>query len=157
MYPAREMPVTAPARRRNNAPVRPPRPATGVPDFLFACAAALGTMAVIFFVASLVHDDLSRGDAGTDITRIFAGTLLLSGLLLGLLGMLLLRDRAKRMDHVTVPVAIGVLAGALESWLFLDPRGAVLLLLPLLLLVFALRPVRKGLGRLFGSGPGRAR
>ena len=137
--------MRAPARRRNNAPVRPPREATGVPDFLFACAAALGTMAAVFFVASFVHEDLSQGDAGTQIARIFAATLLLSGLLLGLLGMLLLRDRANRSDHVIVPVAVGVLVGGLESWLFLEPRGAILLLLPMILLVFALRPVRKGL------------
>jgi hypothetical protein len=120
-----------------------------VPDFLFACAATLVTMAAVFFTASFVHEDLSNGDAGTDLARIFSGTLLLSGMLLALLGVMLLRDRANRMDHVALPAVVGAVAGGLESWFFLEPRSPAFLLLPVLLLVFALRPVRAGLRRLF--------
>ena len=142
--------MTAPRRRRNNAPVRPRRPATIVPDFLFALGAAALTMAVVFFIASFVHEDLSNGDAGTQLARIFAATLMLSAVFLFLLGMLLLRADRNRLEHYIVPLAIGALIGALESWMFLDPRSPAMLLIPLALLVFVLRPVRRGFGALTG-------
>ena len=56
----------------NNAPIRPPRPATSVPDFLFALAMCGWVMAAIFVVATFTDDDLSAGDAGTDLARLFA-------------------------------------------------------------------------------------
>ena len=145
------MPVTAQKRRRNNAPVRPRRPATGVPDLLFAIATALLTMAAIFVAASFMDEDLSNGDAGTDLARIFAATLALSGILLALMGFLLLRDERGRADHYRVPIPVGGLIGGLEGAMFLDPQAPVFLLGPLLLLVFALRPVRRSLAGLFGA------
>ncbi len=144
--------MTARGKRRNNAPVRPRRPATTVPDFLFAAGTALLTMAVAFFIASFVHEDLSAGDAGTALARIFAGTLTLSAIFLFLLGLLLLRADRNQLDHYIVPLIVGVVIGLLESWMFLDPKSPLLLLLPLLLLVFVLRPVRKALANLFGQG-----
>jgi hypothetical protein len=130
--------------------VRPRRPATTVPDFFFAVGMALLTMAVIFFIASFVHEDLSAGDAGTMLARLFAATLLLSSLFLFILGVLLLRSDRKGLDHYVLPLAIGAVIGALESWLFLEPRGALLLLLPFLLLIFVLRPVRRRVSALAG-------
>ena len=50
--------------RRNNAPIRPPRPATTVPYVVFACAFTCFTMAVIFFIASFLSDDVVSGSAG---------------------------------------------------------------------------------------------
>lgn len=147
--------MTAPQRRRNNAPVRPRRPATGVPDLLFSFGMALVTMALIFLVATFTRDDLSSGDAGTQIARIFAGTLTLSALMLFLLGMLLLRDEKKSIDHYRVPLVVGGLAGALESWLFLEPQGAVFLLAPIVLFIFAARPVRRYVSGLIGDRRGR--
>jgi len=126
-----------------------------VPDILFAIGSALLTMAAIFFIASFVHEDLSSGDAGTDLARIFAATLTLSAILMFLLGLLLLRDERARLDHYLFPIVIGLAVGALESWLFLEPRGAALLLLPLVLLVFAFRPLRRTVGGWFGVGARR--
>ena len=142
--------MTAPKRRRNNAPVRPPRPATGVPDLLFALGAALLTMATVFFVASFVHEDLSNGDVGTDLARIFAACLLLSAILIFFMGLLLLRSDRNQVDHYAEPLAIGIVIGAIESWFFLDPRSPLMLLLPFLLFVFVLRPVRRGIAGMFG-------
>jgi hypothetical protein len=142
--------MTAPRRRRNNAPVRPRRPATIVPDFMFAAGAAALTMAVVFFIASFVHEDLSNGDAGTQIARIFAATLMLSSIFLFLLGMLLLRADRNRVEHYIVPLGVGAVIGLLEAWMFLNPKSPVLLLLPLLLLVFVLRPVRRAVAGMFG-------
>ncbi len=111
-------------------------------------------MSVAFFMASFFDDNLSNGDAGTQLARIFAGTLLLSSIFICLLGLLLLRDERNRLDHFVVPLAIGAIVGALEAAMFLNPQGAVLLLLPLFLLVFALRPVRAWLA---GLVPGRSK
>jgi hypothetical protein len=144
--------VSAGVRRRNNAPLRPPRQATGIPDALFAFAAMLATMAVVFFIASFVHEDLSNGDAGTDLARVFSATLLLSALLLGLLGILLLRDAPSKAGHVVTPALVGAVVGGIESWLFLNPRSPALFLAPLALLVFALRPTRRAISGVFQSG-----
>ena len=147
----------APKRRRNNAPVRPRRPATTVPDVLFAIAMGLLVMSTAFFVASFLDDNLSNGDAGTQLARIFAGTLLMSSIFTFLLGLLLLRGERNQLDHFIVPLVVGAVVGALEALLFLNPRGPLLLLLPLVLFVFAFRPVRRGLGGIFGGRRARAR
>ena len=144
--------MSAGVRRRNNAPLRPPRQATGIPDLLFAFAAMLATMAVVFFIASFVHEDLSNGDAGTDLARVFSATLSLSALLLALLGLLLLRDARGKAGHIVTPVLVGVVVGGIESWLFLNPRSPLLFLAPLALLVFALRPTRRAISGVLHSG-----
>lgn len=143
-------------RRRNNAPVRPRRPATTVPDLLFAIAMGLFVMSGVFFIASFTDDNLSNGDAGTQLARIFSGTLFLSSIFIFLLGILLLRDERTRLDHFTVPLVIGAIVGVLEAAMFLNPQSALLLVGPLLLLVFALRPVRAWLAGLV-SGRAKAR
>ncbi|MBI2765236.1 MAG: hypothetical protein HYX53_04900 [Chloroflexi bacterium] len=134
--------------RRNNAPLRRPgRPATGVPDVLFALATAGFTMAVVFVVASFVDNDVTRGDAGTFLARLFAGALTLASLFVFLLGVGLLRADRWQPDHYVIPMLLGLIIGGLDAMLFLIPIGS-LLWAPFLLLVFALRPVRRGLGRM---------
>lgn len=143
--------MTARNPRRNNAPVRPRRPATGVPDLVFAIAMAMATMGAIFYVATFVVDDLSTGDAGTQIARIFGGLLVLTAILTALIGILLLRGDRRQTDHYVVPVFVGAIIGGLEAAMFLNPGSALLLLAPLLLLFFVLRPVRRSISRAFGA------
>lgn len=147
--------MTVARKRRNNAPVRPPRAATTVPDVVFAIGMALLVMAVVFFVASFVDDSLSNGDAGTVLARVFAGTLAFSSLCAFVLGLLLLRGDRNRLDHYVTPLVLGTAIGGLESWLFLKAAPPAVLLAPLVLLVFALRPIRRGLSRLFRPGQQR--
>lgn len=128
-----------------------------MPDVLFAIGMALLVMSMVFAVASFMDDALSNGDAGTQLARIFAGTLFLSATFSFLLGLLLLRGERNRADHFVVPLVAGALMGGLEAAMFLNPKTPLLLLLPLVLLVFAFRPVRGVIARLFGGGRPRAR
>ena len=146
--------MTNARRRRNNAPVRPRRPATGVPDLLFAIAMIMLTMGFVFFMASFIDTDLSAGDAGTVLARVFAGLLGISAVLTFLMGILLLRDERRRADHYVVPLIVGGLIGGIESSFFLNPKSPIFLALPLLLLFFVLRPVRRGLARRAQRGGG---
>lgn len=140
--------------RRNNAPIRPRKPATSVPDLIFTLAFAGWTMAVVFFVASFLNDAVTEGDAGRVLARLFAGALALTSTLAIALGMLLLRDERRARDHYAVPAALGVTMGALEAWLFLLP-AASFLLAPLLLLIFAFRGVRRAISRAVSGRRGR--
>ena len=137
------------AARRDNAPINKRRPATTVPDVLFAIAAMLLTMAAVFLFASFANSNVPAGDAGRYLARIFAGALVVSALFTGALGVALLRDDRQVVDHYTVPISLGVIAGALESYLFLLPAGQWLWA-PLLLLVFAVRPLRRFVARRLG-------
>ncbi len=137
--------MTGTRKRRNNAPIRPPRPATTVPDIVFAVGMALLVMAVVFFAASFVDETFSNGDAGTVLARLFAGTLGFSALCAFLLGLLLLRSDRNRIDHYITPLLLGVAIGGIESWMFLGAQPPAFMLAPLLLLVFALRPIRRWL------------
>lgn len=143
--------------RRNNAPIRPPRPATTVPDVLFACAFTCFTMALIFFIASFLSEDVVSGSAGKVLARVFAGTLLLAGLFMFALGYGLLRAERSTANHYVFPIALGIGVGAFESIFFLQTVEQ-LLFLPLLFLLLAIRPLRRGLAHLFFRGsrrPGR--
>lgn len=139
------------AARRDNAPINKRRPATTVPDIMFAIAAALLTMAVVFLFASFANKDVTAGDAGRYLARIFAAALAVSGLFTAALGVALLRDDRQVADHYTIPISLGVIAGAAESYLFLLPAGNWLWA-PLLLLVFAFRPLRRFVARRLGRG-----
>jgi len=134
-------------RRRNNAPVRPSRPATSVPDFLFALAMCAWVMAAIFVVATFTDDDLSAGNAGTDLARLFAGSLVLAGLCGFLIGVMLLRGERRQADHYVTPVIIGAVIGTLEAVLFMWPAEAFLFA-PFALLIFVFRPVRRHLSKM---------
>ncbi len=132
--------------RRDNAPVRKRKPPSTVPDVLFALGAVAWTMAFIFFVASLFDPEVTAGDAGQVLARIFAGALFVSGLFIILLGAALLGENRGSLDQYVIPVCLGMTVGALESYLFLLPAGEWLWAPPLLL-IFALRPVRRLFGR----------
>jgi hypothetical protein len=123
---------------------------------MFALGSATLTMAVVFFVASFVHEDLSNGDAGTQLARIFAATLTLSSVFLFLLGMLLLRADRNRLELYLLPLAVGLVIGLLESWMFLEPQSPLLLLAPLFLLFLLLRPIRRALASMFRGKRTRA-
>ncbi len=137
--------------RRNNAPIRPRRPATTVPDLLFALTAAAWTMAVTFFIASFLSDEVTAGEAGRLLARLFALALFITGLFMGLLGFGLLRDERDQADHYTVPVAVGIIIGGIEAVMFLIPTGEFLWA-PFVLLVFVFRPVRRHLSRMMNPG-----
>lgn len=138
-------------RRRNNAPIRPRRPATVVPDLLFAVSIAAWVMAGIFFVATFTDDSLSAGNAGTDLARLFSGALVVAGICGFLIGMLLLRDERGNADHYVFPMLLGAVIGVAEAILFLRPAPAMLFL-PFLLLIFVFRPFRRMVTRLVRRG-----
>ncbi|KAA0232010.1 MAG: hypothetical protein HUU14_04245 [Dehalococcoidia bacterium] len=142
--------------RRNNAPINPRRSPTGVPDFMFAFAAIGWTMAAAFMFASFGDGGVTATEAGPGLARLFAGALFLAGAFTFLLGYGLLHGERNRKSHYLVPMGVGALVGGLEAALFLATAGR-LLLLPPLLLVFVLRPVRRQAGRLLrpASGPSR--
>jgi hypothetical protein len=134
--------------RRENAPIRKRKPATTVPDFLFSLAAAAWTMSAIFVVASFVDDDVTAGEPGTLLARMFAAALTLSGIFGFLLGLILLRDELRQRDHYITPMILGVIMGALVATLFLVPSNTFVLS-PFLVLVFVFRPLRRSIARLF--------
>ncbi len=140
-----------PARRRDNAPIRRRRPATTVPDLLFAIGAAAWGMGAVFAAATFINKDLTAGDAGAALARIFAVTLAIMGAFVFGLGFLLLRDERAQADHFRVPVILGLLVGLAEATLFLHPAGALVYVPPLFLL-FALRPFRRLVANIVGQG-----
>jgi hypothetical protein len=146
----------APGRivRRNNAPIRPSRPATTVPDLLFACAFTCFTMAVVFFGASFLSEDVVSGSAGKVLARFFAGTLLLAGTFMFALGYGLLRDDRSQADHYTFPIMLGIAVGLFESIFFLKTVEQFLFL-PLLFLLLAIRPLRRAISGLLFRGSKR--
>lgn len=144
------------AARRDNAPIRKRKPAPILPDLLFAAGATAWAMALIFVFASFLSDNVTAGDAGRMLARIFAGALFVSGLFVVLLGVALLRDDRGNINHYVVPMSIGTAAGALEAYLFLLPAGEWLWAPPLLL-VLALRPIRSGFSRVLHPAHGAAR
>jgi hypothetical protein len=116
---------------------------------MFAIGMTLLVMAACFFGASFLNEDLSHGDAGTVLARLFAATLGISALMAFLMGLLLLRDDRKQLDHYRTPLALGLGIGIIESWLFLAAAPALFLVVPLFLLIFALRPLRERIAKRF--------
>jgi hypothetical protein len=113
-----------------------------VPDFLVAVVFAAWTMSGIFFVASFSEDNITSTEAGPVIARAFATLLGLSGLFVGMVALLLLRDERRMAEHYITPGIVGLLTGSLEGLVFLWPASGVLWA-PFVLLIFALRPVRR--------------
>lgn len=113
-----------------------------MPDVLFALAAAGWAMALLFFLASYINEDVTVGEAGRVLARLFAGALAIASAFTFMLGLVLLRDERGDADHYVVPMVIGTLIGALASLLFLTLHFE-LLFLPFLLVIFVLRPVRR--------------
>jgi len=89
----------SPTPRRNNAPIRRRKAATGVPDFLVACAMAAWTLAALFVLASFMDATLAADGPGRTIALAFAGLLGASGVFIMLIAFLLLRDERSRADH----------------------------------------------------------
>ncbi|MFN0093311.1 MAG: hypothetical protein ACKVVT_00825 [Dehalococcoidia bacterium] len=150
------------AKRHPAAPGRPTGPAphvtaqrrrpTVVPDLLFALAVAAWTMAGTFIVLSFVAEDVVAGEAGATLARVFAVMLAISGLLLAIIGILLLRDERRHADHFTALVIIGLLMGGAATALFLLEQGDRIWA-PSVLLLFVFRPIRRLLTRPFRRGP----
>jgi len=141
--------------RRDNAPIRKRRPATTIPDLLFALASAAWTMSIVFVVASFIDKETTAGEPGTWLARLFSAALTLSGIFGFLLGLILLRDELRQADHFVTPMIIGAIIGGIEAMLFLWPADGFLLA-PFLLLIFVFRPIRRRIARLFGAaGPAR--
>lgn len=134
------------AMRRNNAPIRNRKPATSVPDLLFALAMMGWTMAAIFTVASFMDSDVTAGEAGKILARMFAAALAACSLFGFLLGMVLLREERNRADHYVTPFILGAIMGVIEAALFLWPADT-LLFAPFVLLIFVFRPVRRLVSR----------
>ncbi len=118
---------------------------------LFAFSSAMIVMAAVFLVASFSSDVLASGSAGRLLARMFATTLAVSGVLLFALGYALLRDDRDQADHYRVPIGVGLAVGLAEAAFFLHPAG-YWLFAPMVLFVFALRPVRGALSRHLPGG-----
>lgn len=144
------------APRRNNAPLRPRRPATSVPDVLFAFAVTGWTMAVAFTAASFFDPTVTSGAAGAILARLFSAALAVCSLFAFLLGLVLLRDERTQPDHYVAPAVLGVAIGGAEAVLFLWPADR-LLFVPLIFIVFAFRPIRRLAGRLLRPAGSRYR
>jgi hypothetical protein len=115
---------------------------------MFAFAAAGLTMAVVFFLASFVDHDVTLGDAGRVLARLFAGALAVAALFAFLLGLVLARDRGVPGQRYVFPLAIGIIAGGLSASLFLQLQF-LWMFLPFLLLILVIRPIRR---RVFERG-----
>ena len=130
------------------------RQAASWTDVLVALAATALAMAVFVLVATFAGENVAGDGAGRFWALLFAAGLGLSGLFLGMLGLVLLGEGARERGRYLVPVATGIATGAIIGALVLDgaSRGAVLA--PLLLLLLATPPLREGLGWLMRRGAG---
>jgi hypothetical protein len=144
----------APSRpgRRNNAPVRPPRQSEGssIPDVLFCLASGAFVLAVILLAATLRNEQLTAGDVGKELAEFFALALIGAAVFLFLVGILLLRNSRGQANHYVTPILLGIIGGAIEAVLVIEPAG-FWIAAPLIVLVFALRPVRRWFGRIAGQ------
>lgn len=130
-------------KRQAQRKLRTSRPGGSVvSDALFFLAAGALTMAGVFFVTSFSQESVIAGDAGRMLARSFAGALALTATFMALMGAGLIREERGRTDHYLAPIAIGIVAGGIGAALFLTGMGR-LLWAPSLLVVLALRPVRR--------------
>jgi hypothetical protein len=144
------------SHRRVAAPVRPRRPVSTVPDLLVAIAVMGWAMAALFAVASFSDDNVTAGEAGPILARLFAAALGTFATFVFVLALALLRDERGDWTHYGVPTVVGVVAGTLVAFLLLETAGAWIFA-PLLLLLFALRPLRSAVARALGRRPLGAR
>jgi len=135
--------------RRNNAPVRPPKIREGgtIPDVLFCVASGAFVLALILLVSTFTNENVAAGHEGTQLAQLFSAALIAAAVFLGLVGMLLLHGTRTRADHYSTPILLGVIAGAIEAVLVIEPAGWWIAA-PLVVIVFALRPVRRLFGRM---------
>lgn len=137
------------AARRNNAPVRPPKIRDGgtLPDVLFCLASGALVLAAILLITTFTNKHLAAGHVGTELARLFAAALIGAGIFLFLVGMLLLQGTRAKASHFSTPILLGVIGGAVEAVFVIEPAG-VWIAAPLVVLILALRPVRRLLGRM---------
>lgn len=133
--------------RRNNAPIRRRKPATSVPDLLFALAAAGWTMSILFLLASFTDDAIAGEEAGRTLAQLFSLALFVASTFAFLLGFSLLRDDRGKADHYVFPLLLGAIIGVLEAAVFLLPASNFLFA-PFILLIFVFRPVRRHMSRM---------
>ena len=137
---------------RRGAPAREGASWAGLPLAAAATAFALG---LLILAASFTGENVLGGGAGRFWARVFAGAGLLTGLFLALLALGLSGEGTDAPRRHAVPAAAGAAAGLLTGALLLDGAAREAALAPLLLLLFALPPVRDGLSRLAGRLAGR--
>lgn len=141
MYAA--MPTTP--SRRNNAPINPPREPSLVPDPLICLSAAFLAMG-LFFLAISFSSAIIEDSAGRTLARLFAGSLLVSGLLMFLLGHGLLHEARGRSEYYAWPMLLGGFIGLAAALLFMAEAGR-LVALPFAFIVFAIRPIGRFMTR----------
>jgi len=135
--------------RRNNAPVRPYRRPSPVADVLVALAFSAITMAVVFFVVSTLDHS---GAAERELARLFAASLLLTGIFLAAIG-LGIRDRERTtLDYFIYACFVGLFVGILDAFAFLSGQLWAIPL-PLIVLVALFDPFRRRIERM--AAPGR--
>ena len=132
----------------------PSRAAASWTDVLIALAATALAMAVFVLIATFAGENVAGDEAGRFWALLFAGGLGLSGLFLGMLGLVLLGEGVREGGRYLVPVATGIATGAIVGALVLDGAGRGAVLAPLLLLLLATPPLREGLGWLMRRGAG---
>lgn len=131
--------------RRNNAPINPPREPSLIPDPLICLSAAAGAMGIVFLALSF-STAVIEDAPGRTLARLFAGSLLVSGLLLFLLGHGLFHDARGRSEYYAWPMLVGVVIGTAAALLFLAEAGW-LIAAPFLLVVLSVRPIGRALTR----------
>lgn len=124
---------------------------------MLAVAVTAWTTALIVVAASFVGENILGGDAGRFWARAFAAALGLTGLFLTLLALGLTGENIRDRTHYVVPMIVGLGAGVFEGMLLLNGTIDLTILAPLLLLIFALRPVRRGISRIARRQPAAAR
>ncbi len=144
----------AAARRARPTPAPEGAPWSGP---LLAAAATAFALGLLILAASFAGENVFGGGAGRFWARAFAGAGLLTGLFLALLALGLPGAGARAPRRHLAAIAAGAAAGALTGALLLDGAGREAALAPLLLLLPALPPVRRGLARLVGRRGARGR
>lgn len=124
---------------------------------LLAAAATAFALGLLILAASFAGENVLGGGAGRFWARAFAGAGLLTGLFLALLALGLPGAGARAPRRHLPAIAAGAAAGALTGALLLDGASREAALAPLLLLLPALPPVRRGLARLVRRREGRGR
>ena len=122
-----------------------------------AVAVTAWTTALLIGGASFLGENILGGDAGRFWARIFAGALALTGLFLTLLALGLMGENIRDRSNYVVPTMVGLAAGGLEGMLLLNGTINLRIVLPLFLLILALRPVRRTISGLIRRQPTGAR
>ncbi len=119
-----------------------------MPDLFIALALCALTMGATFLAVSFV---VPASGAEADLARLFAASLLLTGLFTFALGFSLLGDDRETMAHYLYPTVVGVVIGGLEAVAFLVPL-LLAIPLPFLLLIVLFGPIRRRLERMATPG-----